>query len=849
MTVMRQMQPVARRVVLTAVLVVVGLAPAILVRAQDTQEPLATPAPTPTPQPTPIPAAEIPGRAAAIGSLLRSAASRTDFNDELKTIGSEFENEREHIAELDEETDRRLEIEGPASVIEEIEKAWVRSGARLDGWLKTLSSGVTSIDKELGKFGDEAALWELTRSAEGEAELPPAVLQQIDETLDLISTARKGMQSTRDAMLTLQSEIAKEKAHVDDMVATQREEITKRRRGIMGIDSPPMWKALSMPGVDGGPSEQLTAVWSKNFASVRDYVIEQQASVWRHVVLLIGTIAGLIFLRRKAAFWAQQDKSLKTTVRVLDRPVAAAFVITLVLGALIHPHAPAAWNDFLGLILLIALLRILPQMLPRTLLPGAYLLALLYFLDRVVKLAPDGNLVNRLALLLLSMTAAGTCAWFLRTVDRLDSTVPERWRRATVFFTRIAFIAFVIGILANMIGSVAFTTLITLGALGSIFMAVLFWVAAVLVRAVVRVVLLTGTARKFGLVRLHSDTVRRVLFRVITASAVVAWVVFSLQDFGILDATIAQFLKFFKAEISIGDFSIVVGDILTFFLVVWLSFKISKLLRFVLDTDVLPRMDLPRGVPGAITRLTHYAIIVAGVVIAATAAGLDFSKLTLIVGALGVGIGFGLQNVVNNFVSGLILLFERPVRVGDKVQVGQLSGTVKNIGMRASIVATWEGAEVIVPNANLISSEVINWTLSDDRRRMEIPVGVAYGTDPARVIELFVGLAREHPDVLDDPEPKAIFTGFGASSLDFELRAWTRGDFVAVASDLREGINRILAEAGIKIPFPQQDLHLRTVDDEATVALAHNERERDLTDSAEQPDVLSLDDAEDDEDA
>ena len=847
MTPMKQKQSVSSRVVLTAMLVVAALAPAAGVRAQDTQEPAATPAPTPVPEPTPIPAAEILGRAAAIGKILRDATSRTEFDDELTLIGEDFENEKEHISELEEETGRRLAIEGPASVIEEIEKAWVRSGARLDEWLKTLSSGVASIDKEQAKLDEEAALWELTRSAEGETELPPAVLQRIDETLDAIATSKKGMHTTRDAMLTLQSKIGKEKAHVDEIVATQREEIANRRRGIMGIDSPPIWKMLSVPGVDGGPSEQLTAVWSKNFASVRDYVVEQQASVRRHVVLLVMTIAGLIFLRRKAALWAQQDKSLKTTVRVLDRPVAAAFVITLVLGGFIHPHAPSAWNDFLGLILLFALLRILPQMLPRTLLPGAYVLAFLYFLDRVVKLAPDGNLVNRLALLLLSMIAAAACVWFLRTIDRLGSTVPEGWRRVIVFFTRLGFLSFVIGALANIFGSVGFATLITLGVLGSIFLAVLFWVATVLLRAVVRVVLLTRTARNFGVVRLHSDTVRRVLFRVITAAGVVAWVVFSLQDFGILDATIAQVLKVFEFEISIGDFSIVVGDILIFFLVIWLSFKISQLLRFVLDTDVLPRMDLPRGVPGAITRLTHYVIIVAGVVIAATAAGLDFSKLTLIVGALGVGIGFGLQNVVNNFVSGLILLFERPVRVGDKVQVGQLSGTVKNIGMRASIVGTWEGAEVIVPNANLISSEVVNWTLSDDRRRMEIPAGVAYGTDPTRVIELFIGLARDHPDVLDDPEPKAIFTGFGASSLDFELRAWTTGDFVAVASDLRVGINRALAEAGIEIPFPQQDLHLRTVDDEARATLAHSEREQHLTESGEQPALSGSDGAEDDE--
>jgi potassium-dependent mechanosensitive channel len=151
---------------------------------------------------------------------------------------------------------------------------------------------------------------------------------------------------------------------------------------------------------------------------------------------------------------------------------------------------------------------------------------------------------------------------------------------------------------------------------------------------------------------------------------------------------------------------------------------------------------------------------------------------------------------------------------------------VERIGIRASVVRTWQGAEVIVPNANLISSEVINWTLSDDRRRMEIPVGVAYGTAPEEVLELLLGVARAHPEVLADPEPVALFTGFGDSSLDFELRAWTTGDIVIIPSELRVAINRALAEAGIEIPFPQRDLHLRSVAPAAADRLGTGERSR-----------------------
>jgi small-conductance mechanosensitive channel len=190
--------------------------------------------------------------------------------------------------------------------------------------------------------------------------------------------------------------------------------------------------------------------------------------------------------------------------------------------------------------------------------------------------------------------------------------------------------------------------------------------------------------------------------------------------------------------------------------------------------------------------------------------GLDLGKVAIIAGALSVGIGFGLQNVVNNFVSGLILLFERPIKEGDSVELAAVSGVVEKIGMRSSIVRTWQGADVIVPNATFISSAIVNWTLRDEVRRIDIPVGVAYGTDPERVLDLLLGVAQQHSGLLAEPEPFAMFVRFGESSLDFELRAWTAVDFLRVGSELRVAVNRALNDAGIEIPFPQRDLHLKS---------------------------------------
>jgi potassium efflux system protein len=211
-------------------------------------------------------------------------------------------------------------------------------------------------------------------------------------------------------------------------------------------------------------------------------------------------------------------------------------------------------------------------------------------------------------------------------------------------------------------------------------------------------------------------------------------------------------------------------------------------------------------------------VITIGFLLAIAAAGVEMSKLAILLGALGVGIGFGLQNIFNNLISGIILAFERPINEGDVIEVGSQLGVVKQIGIRASTIRTWEGAEVIVPNGNLISNELINWTLTDQQRRAELNVGVAYGTDPELVIQILRDCAASHSDIMKDPEPIPIFTAFGSSSLDFRLLFWITDNErrLMILSDLAVMINAALKKAGITIPFPQQDLHVKTVDQSIT---------------------------------
>ncbi len=183
---------------------------------------------------------------------------------------------------------------------------------------------------------------------------------------------------------------------------------------------------------------------------------------------------------------------------------------------------------------------------------------------------------------------------------------------------------------------------------------------------------------------------------------------------------------------------------------------LATLIRFVLRVDVLGRLNLKHGIPYAIATISYYIMVLLVFVFALAASGVELSRFTLLTGAFGIGAAFGLQNVISNFVSGIILLFERPVRIGDSLEIGPTSGEVERIGMRSTSIRTWQGAEVIVPNSDLISQQVVNWTLTRPRRRIELVVRVVLGSNPAEVIDLLEEVARAHADVLKDPRHRPL---------------------------------------------------------------------------------------------
>ena len=262
---------------------------------------------------------------------------------------------------------------------------------------------------------------------------------------------------------------------------------------------------------------------------------------------------------------------------------------------------------------------------------------------------------------------------------------------------------------------------------------------------------------------------------------------------------------------EVGDITIEPSSILLGIFVLAVGLLAARLFSAWLEKRVLARTNIDAGVRNSISTGTSYAGLLIAAGIALTSAGLDFSNLAIVAGALSLGIGFGLQSIVNNFVSGLILLAERPIKVGDWISVTGGEGIVKQINVRSTEIETFDRCSVIVPNSNLISETVNNWYHNDTLGRVRIIIGVSYDSDPEQVREILLKCARQTERVVQYPEPFVVFQNFGASSLDFELRAYIAdvGWITVVGSEMRFNIFKALKDAGIEIPFPQSDVHIK----------------------------------------
>jgi len=505
---------------------------------------------------------------------------------------------------------------------------------------------------------------------------------------------------------------------------------------------------------------------------------------------------------------------VKGAAETLHRPASAAILLTILASNGLWPRAPFVFWQLIALAAIVPLYRLLPRTRNPVINRTVRVLLVLFAVVGLVDILVPPSVEYRLASLLSALALSGASGWLLRGADR-EQMCQTGWGTVVWRGLQVSFAAGVASFVMNVIGWILLAEALIEGILYSAYLGLGVVIGYRVLAGMIRLLPRTKIGEASHIMRGYSDLITS---RAITGLKIVAlgtWVWLTLEVFEVMDPTGRWITGTLTGPIEIGAIEFSLEKVFSFAVVVLLAIWIARFVAFVLDVELLPRLKLKRGVSNAVSTVVQWTILGAGLLVAASALGLQAAQLAIVFGALSVGIGFGLQNVVSNFVSGLILIFEQPVKVGDKVEITSLAliGEVRRIGIRASVVRTFDGAEVIVPNGNLISSEVVNWTLSDQKRRVRVEVGVAYGTDPHIVIQTLKKVAGAHPEVLKYPEPMVVFLEFGPSALLFRLMFWTAtfDDFFRVRSEVNVAVDDAFKEAGITIPFPQRDLHVKSL--------------------------------------
>lgn len=775
-------------------------------------------APAEPAEPQAIPADQIPAQLEASRELIRRANEAGRPQQEIESVRNAMNAMTERMAELQEiNAAGGLAVESLRN-LENAREEVASLQRTISGWQTSLGRHAATIGSLRENLAFTARVWSLTEAAARRDELPGDLLASVQNIQSPLAEAAGRVVERHDEVLTLQGRLADWNAIVVDQQRLVEQELARIRADLFHPDHSPLWRGFDAP--EAADFSAARDSWLREWAAVRGYLDTRQGSMWAQLtILLVLAIAFLLVSRSLKG--APQGTEQSRPLEVFRHPLAAALVLTILFGRGLYPGGPPALRELFGVLLVLPLMRLLPVVVAPSLRGLVYLPAILYLMLRLNQLLGSGTALERAWLLLLTLAAGAVLAWVFRPGGPAARLHAGRLWSVAQQVARLGLAILALSLLANIVGLVALSAVLTAGVVSSAFVAIVLFTGVAVMRAAVIALLRAPLLQKINLVRWHAAGVDLWLMRILPPLAVLGWIISTARLFGI-EALLAGWVsKILYSSASIGTVQVSLGDILAFILAIWLGLLLSRFLRFVLTVDVFPRITLPRGVAATISMLVNYTVIGLAVVMAVAAAGIQLDRFAIIVGALSVGIGFGLQNVVNNFVSGLILAFERPVQSGDTVQLDQLWGTVSRIGVRSSTVRTFEGAEVIVPNANLISQEVTNWTLSDYRRRMEILVGVAYGTNPRKVIEVLLNAAKSDDRLLDNPEPVVLFLGFGDSSLDFSLRAWTEqfDNFVRIRSDLTLAVHDGLYANHIEIPFPQRDLHLRSVDSQAVVRI------------------------------
>ncbi len=635
---------------------------------------------------------------------------------------------------------------------------------------------------------------------------PKAIEQRINATLVKIATMRDSIKKSFDKVLTYQDMVVAENQKMRrlmERISETKDELVTR---FFVRDSDPLFAMIEQDDFHWGDYFRATGRMIRELpgAFYRFYTGDMDR-LYIHLFLTM-LIAGLmIFLKyadRRGRLFVERDEKVRGSVIFVNMPIAATVILSILLVGAVFPERPTGVILANVTIAMTALISMMRKMVQGRHLYYIYVIMALYVVGLFQELVIGFENETRLVWFIISVIV------FMAVFRLFQSRFYDTWvwlgRWKPVFRRLLPVILALLGIsiVANLLGIYNLAHKLVLATLVSLILFIAFTVIAMVFGGLIVMMVRRRAKSSSILIESYADQIEKQLKFIVNSALMLYWFYLVLHSFGVMNLIVKWFEEFMALSWEIGNLHFSMSAIFNFFFILTVTVFLTRFIRIFLDLEVFSRYRFPRGVPTAVQMIIRYTIITIGTIVALHALGIELSDLSLLAGALGVGIGFGLRNIMANFISGIIMVFERPVQEGDVVQVEQTFGDVLKIGVRATTIKTYDGSEVIVPNADFVTKEVVNWTLSSKHRRIKMAYKVAFGNDPKQVIDIIRGVIVSHPDVKDEPAPKVLFEGYGDYFLEFTVYFWVDDRLLDIKSETAIAIYDALIDAGIKMPIP-----------------------------------------------
>lgn len=749
---------------------------------------------------------------------LKVLKTKIQPKSEVRKIESLFPTHKEKISLQQKEAEAFIKSNPNKQKITNLLIKINRYNAYLNTWETTISSNIKRNIRYLENISYQEKTWKLTLESLKTQNVPIEIQNNARSKWDDYSEIKKLFLKENNKYLSLESEINYQISATNDLVdqleklkASELYNITYRRHA-------PLWQTnlgsedIKLPK----RNEESGLTFFKNNLDV----FKTFDNLFVLISFLILLIIVLYQHLKKGFVLHEIDENnelLKASKQLIFNHTWMVTIFTcLIVIRFYFTNAPQLINNFLIILLLIFATPIVNQNITKRFKSIIYVIILFYIYNSIKTYIWFEPFQYRIYLLTEALLVLISLYYFTKPFEKSKNPQLKEFDPFLIKLTPLIYLLPLASIASNILGytNLADVTIkiCTHGSSITIISYAIFKAAESLSLAIIH--------RHYG----HQETadlvkkaaIEKKLVKTIKIIVFILWLIFFMN---ILDQSKTMF-DFFNDILSepyiIGTITITIGDVLSFISILISSFLATSFVSFIIDNDqgVLKSFKLAKGVPAAISLVIRYLIIAFGIVFALSSLGIDLSKFNLMAGALGLGIGFGLQNIISNFISGVILVFERPILPGDTIEVNNLLGTVNKIGIRSSNISTFDGADVVVPNSNLISNDLINWTLTNNIKRVEILVGTTYDSDPNQILQILLDCANDHLAVIKNPVPISLFSDFGDSSLNFRLRFWVHFSLgLQAKSDVSIAIYNKFKEHGIEIPFPQQDVFIKNLPD------------------------------------